>query len=43
MTQGVLLSSHCLDRNIPAMLELWRHVFTSVHWKDTARLATLVR
>ena len=26
--QGVLLSSHCLDRHLPYMLALWEDVFT---------------
>ena len=26
--QGVLLSSHCLDRHLPYMLSLWEDVFT---------------
>ena len=43
VSQGVLLSSHCLDRNTEAMFSLWQHVFSSVHWQDTARLATLLR
>lgn len=43
VSQGVLLSSHCLDRNTAEMFSLWQHVFSSVHWQDTARLATLLR
>lgn len=43
VTQAVLLSSNCLDRNTEHMFSLWSHVFSSVHWQDTNRLAALLR
>ena len=29
VSQGVLLSSHCLDRNTAEMFSLWQNVFSS--------------
>jgi Zn-dependent M16 (insulinase) family peptidase len=43
VTQALLLSSHCLDKNIEPMFELWQHVLCATHWQDTARLATLLK
>jgi len=42
-SQALLLSSHCLDRNIPAMFDLWSKLFSSTHWEDTARLAQILK
>ena len=43
VTQALLITSHCLDRNVDRMYELWQHVFSSVHWQDSNRLATLIK
>ncbi|XP_076602007.1 presequence protease, mitochondrial [Chaetodon auriga] len=40
--QGVLLSSSCLDRNLPHMFELWSDIFNSPHFDDEERLRVLV-
>ncbi|XP_070830493.1 presequence protease, mitochondrial [Chaetodon trifascialis] len=40
--QGVLLSSSCLDRNLPHMFKLWSNIFNSPHFDDEERLRVLV-
>lgn len=40
--QGVLLSSSCLERNLPDMLHLWSDIFNSPHFDDEERLRVLV-
>ncbi|TDH05438.1 hypothetical protein EPR50_G00122200 [Perca flavescens] len=40
--QGVLLSSSCLERNLPHMFQLWRDIFNSPHFDDVERLRVLV-
>nr|CAB3264904.1 presequence protease, mitochondrial-like [Phallusia mammillata] len=40
---AVRLHSHCLDRNMDAMLELWREIFSQVTFEDSVRLQTLIR
>ncbi|XP_041805663.1 presequence protease, mitochondrial [Chelmon rostratus] len=40
--QGVLLSSSCLDRNLPHMFHLWSDIFNSPHFDDEERLRVLV-
>ncbi|KAJ8049766.1 Presequence protease, mitochondrial [Holothuria leucospilota] len=40
---GVVLSSHCLDRNLDVMLQLWQDIFESATLSDRERLTTLVR
>ncbi|TKS79374.1 Presequence protease, mitochondrial [Collichthys lucidus] len=39
--QGVLLSSSCLERNLPHMFQLWSDIFSSPHF-DEERLRVLV-
>ena len=41
--QGVLFSSHCLERNLEKMLELWTEIFDRFNFRDTERLTTLIR
>ncbi|XP_076042839.1 presequence protease, mitochondrial [Oratosquilla oratoria] len=41
--EGVLLRSHCLNQNVPAMLDLWSSIFTSVSLEDRSRFSSLVR
>lgn len=40
--QGVLLSSSCLDRNLPHMFQLWSDIVNSPHFEDEERLRVLV-
>lgn len=40
--QGVLLSSSCLERNLPHMFHLWNDIFNSPHFEDEERLRVLV-
>ncbi|XP_068196334.1 presequence protease, mitochondrial [Antennarius striatus] len=40
--QGVVLSSSCLERNLPHMFQLWSDVFDSPHFEDEERLRVLV-
>nr|XP_023660537.1 presequence protease, mitochondrial-like [Paramormyrops kingsleyae] len=40
--QGILLSSSCLDRNLPDMFQLWMRIFDSPHFDDVERLRVLV-
>ncbi|XP_071346670.1 presequence protease, mitochondrial [Trachinotus anak] len=40
--QGILLSSSCLDRNLPHMFQLWSDIFNSPHFDDEERLRVLV-
>ena len=42
-SEGLVLSSHCLDRNLEHMFHLWQLVFSEVHWDNTARLGQLVK
>ena len=41
--ESLLLSSHCLDRNIPHMFALWEKIFSSVHWDASSRLSQLLK
>ncbi|XP_051281602.1 presequence protease, mitochondrial [Dicentrarchus labrax] len=40
--QGVLLSSSCLERNLPHMFQLWSDIFNSPHFDEEERLRVLV-
>ncbi|XP_064201881.1 presequence protease, mitochondrial isoform X1 [Anguilla rostrata] len=40
--QGVLLTSSCLERNLPDMFHLWSDIFNSPHFDDEERLRVLV-
>uniref|UniRef100_H2Z9Y2 Presequence protease, mitochondrial n=1 Tax=Ciona savignyi TaxID=51511 RepID=H2Z9Y2_CIOSA len=40
---SVRLSSHCLDRNVSSMFDLWGELFREVNMNDTTRLQTLIR
>jgi len=39
----LLLSSHCLDRNIEHMYYLWRMIFTELHLDNKDRIAQLLK
>ncbi|KAF5890185.1 presequence protease, mitochondrial, partial [Clarias magur] len=40
--QGILLSSSCLDRNVPDLFHLWSDIFNCPHFNDEERLRVLV-
>ncbi|KAG7455238.1 hypothetical protein MATL_G00254490 [Megalops atlanticus] len=40
--QGLLISSSCLERNLPDMFHLWGEIFNSPHFDDEERLRVLV-
>uniref|UniRef100_A0A671NIE5 Presequence protease, mitochondrial n=1 Tax=Sinocyclocheilus anshuiensis TaxID=1608454 RepID=A0A671NIE5_9TELE len=40
--QGIILSSSCLDRNLPDMFQLWSDIFNSPHFDDEQHLRVLV-
>ncbi|XP_066508932.1 presequence protease, mitochondrial-like [Hoplias malabaricus] len=40
--QGILLTSSCLERNLPDMLHLWSELFNSPRFDDEERLKVLV-
>uniref|UniRef100_A0AAR2LFX7 Pitrilysin metalloproteinase 1 n=1 Tax=Pygocentrus nattereri TaxID=42514 RepID=A0AAR2LFX7_PYGNA len=40
--QGILLTSACLERNLPDMFHLWSDLFNSPHFDDEERLRVLV-
>lgn len=40
--QGLIISSHCLDRNIPMMFSLWQDVLTEPQFDNPDRLRTLI-
>ncbi|KAI4888182.1 hypothetical protein NFI96_014761 [Prochilodus magdalenae] len=40
--QGILLTSSCLERNLPDMFHLWSDIFNSPHFDDEERLRVLV-
>uniref|UniRef100_A0A8C7YSH8 Pitrilysin metalloproteinase 1 n=1 Tax=Oryzias sinensis TaxID=183150 RepID=A0A8C7YSH8_9TELE len=40
--QGILLSSSCLERNLPHMFHLWSDIFNSPHFENEERLRVLV-
>ncbi|XP_060761903.1 presequence protease, mitochondrial isoform X3 [Neoarius graeffei] len=41
--QGILLTSSCLERNLPDMFHLWSDVFNCPHFDDEDRLRVLVK
>jgi len=43
MKEAVILNSHCLDKNVYEMFELWKQLFTQVIFKDKNRFKTLVQ
>uniref|UniRef100_A0A8C9R8W5 Presequence protease, mitochondrial n=1 Tax=Scleropages formosus TaxID=113540 RepID=A0A8C9R8W5_SCLFO len=40
--QGILLTSSCLERNLPDMFHLWSGIFNNPHFDDNERLRTLL-
>ncbi|GFN99728.1 presequence protease, mitochondrial [Plakobranchus ocellatus] len=43
MQRGILFSSHCLEKNIKHMLDLWTHIINSPDFSDLSRLSTLIK
>ncbi|XP_015916977.1 presequence protease, mitochondrial isoform X2 [Parasteatoda tepidariorum] len=41
--QEILLSSYCLEKNMPDMFALWKDIFNEVHLEDGDRFTQLVR
>ena len=41
--EGIHFSSHCLDRNLPEMFQLWQSIFNRLRLADENRLETLIR
>lgn len=39
--QGILLSSHCLDHNLPKMLDIWNEIFSKPNFENNERMAML--
>lgn len=42
-SESILISSHCLDRNIDKMFHLWSLIFQDPHLSDVQRLSTLLK
>jgi presequence protease len=40
--QGILVSSHCLDENLPKMLDIWDEIFRKPNFDNSERLAMLL-
>ncbi|KAL3855313.1 hypothetical protein ACJMK2_014529 [Sinanodonta woodiana] len=43
LEQGLIFSSHCLERNTEKMFALWTEIFRSVDLTDSNRLTTLIK
>ncbi|XP_060880823.1 presequence protease, mitochondrial [Metopolophium dirhodum] len=43
MKESVILNSHCLDKNVDEMFDLWKQIFTQVTFEDENRFKTLVQ
>jgi len=42
-TESMVLGSHCLDRNIDHMFDLWRLIFTELHLDNKERITQLIK
>ncbi|XP_063370921.1 presequence protease, mitochondrial [Cydia amplana] len=40
--QGTLVSSHCLDENLPKMLDIWKEIFAKPNFQNKERLGMLL-
>ncbi|XP_028164942.1 presequence protease, mitochondrial [Ostrinia furnacalis] len=40
--QGVLINSHCLDENLPKMLEIWNEIFSKPNFENSERMSMLL-
>lgn len=43
MKENVILNSHCLDKNVNEMFDLWKQIFTQVTFQNENRFKTLVQ
>lgn len=43
MKESVILNSHCLDKNVNEMFDLWKQIFTQVTFQNENRFKTLVQ
>lgn len=43
MKEAIILNSHCLDKNVHHMFDLWEQIFTQVTFQDENRFKTLVQ
>ncbi|XP_022167933.1 presequence protease, mitochondrial [Myzus persicae] len=43
MKESVILNSHCLDKNVDEMFDLWKQLFTQVTFEDENRFKTLIQ
>ncbi|CAI6368344.1 unnamed protein product [Macrosiphum euphorbiae] len=43
MKESVILNSHCLDKNVDEMFDLWKQIFTQVTFEDENRFKTLIQ
>lgn len=43
MKETIILNSHCLDKNIDDMFNLWKQIFTQAKFQDENRFKTLVQ
>lgn len=43
MKETIILNSHCLDKNVNEMFDLWTQIFTQVTFQDQNRFKTLVQ
>lgn len=40
--QGILVSSHCLDDNLPKMLDIWMEIFSKPNFENSSRMGMLL-
>lgn len=40
--QGILISSHCLDENLPKMLDIWSEIFSKPNFENSERMSMLM-
>ncbi|KAF9805565.1 hypothetical protein SFRURICE_020950 [Spodoptera frugiperda] len=40
--QGILISSHCLDENLPKMMDIWKEIFDKPNFSNSERLKMLL-
>lgn len=40
--QGILISSHCLDENLPKMLDIWLEIFSKPNFSNSERMTMLL-
>lgn len=41
--QGVLIASHCLDQNLPKMLNIWAEIFNKPNFNNKERMSMLLQ